>query len=43
MESPIPVTNPTDDHLINNLSLYLQPLFFTELILFYIDEIKHQV
>ena len=24
MESPIPVTNPTDDHLKNNLSLYLQ-------------------
>ena len=24
MESPIPVTNPTDDHLINKLSLYLQ-------------------
>ena len=21
MESPMPITNPTDDHLINNLSL----------------------
>ena len=26
MESPIPVTNPTDDHLLNKLSLFFQPL-----------------